>query len=63
MIFFVGLSKGLKKSLYLHLLNNVIVSFNLWMLRRNVDIFVFIANDECEPCYITIEFFETTNTI
>ncbi len=36
--------------------------FDLWMLKRNVDIFIFIVNDKFVPCYITVEFLETTNT-
>lgn len=52
--------KGLKKILYLHLLDHVILSYDLWMLRINVDTFIFIVNDKCEPCYIIVEFLEIT---
>ncbi len=45
--------------------NSCIVSFELWMFRTRLNTFVSIVhflNDNWEPCYVTIGFFETTKT-
>ncbi len=62
MIFACRSVERTKEKFVLHLFNHVIVSFDLWMSRRNVDTFISIVNDKCVPCYIHVEFVETTNT-
>jgi hypothetical protein len=46
--------------------NTCIVSFDLWISKGGVDMFVLIMhllNDKWEPCHVTIGFFKIVDTI